>query len=181
MSTTVGPALFDVIADDASAESPLWAQALRPGGRSRRRYRCSRRWCVTRSCPSAWRRSTRAISSTTGAPGSSLPPDADTALLLGDYLYAHGLVRVAATGNVAAVHDLAELISLVAQCRAQGRPGDGAVWAATAALLGDGRLAEARGALREDGDDSVLDAAAREAAGNDAVARALVAHDVRVR
>ena len=42
------------------------------------------------------------------------PADGDTALLLGDYLYAHGLVRVAETGNVAAVADLAELISLCA-------------------------------------------------------------------
>ena len=39
------------------------------------------------------------------------PPDRDTALLLGDYLYAHGLVRIAATGDVKAVSDLAELIS----------------------------------------------------------------------
>ena len=75
------------------------------------------------------------------------PPDADTALLLGDYLYAHGLVRVAATGNVAAVADLAELISLCAQARAEGRDGDGAAWAATAARLGAGGLDEARDAL----------------------------------
>ena len=35
------------------------------------------------------------------------PPDGDTALLLGDYLYAHGLVHVAESGDVAAVADLA--------------------------------------------------------------------------
>ena len=33
------------------------------------------------------------------------PPDRDTALLLGDYLYAHGLVRIAETGDVSAVSD----------------------------------------------------------------------------
>ena len=48
------------------------------------------------------------------------PPDGDTALLLGDYLYAHGLVHVAESGDVAAVADLAELISLCAQARAAG-------------------------------------------------------------
>ena len=72
------------------------------------------------------------------------PADRDTALLLGDYLYAHGLVRVAETGDVAAVSDLAELISLCAQSRADGRDGDGAAWAATAASLGRGGLELAR-------------------------------------
>ena len=47
------------------------------------------------------------------------PADRDTALLLGDYLYAHGLVHVAETGDVEAVSDLAELISLCAQSRAR--------------------------------------------------------------
>jgi len=66
------------------------------------------------------------------------PADADTALLLGDYLYAHGLVRVAQAGPVEAVSDLAALISLCAQLRADGLPGDGEAWAATAATLGRG-------------------------------------------
>ena len=35
------------------------------------------------------------------------PADRDTALLLGDYLYAHGLVHVAESGDVEAVSDLA--------------------------------------------------------------------------
>jgi hypothetical protein len=69
------------------------------------------------------------------------PSDADTALLLGDYLYAHGLVRIAATGPVEAVRDLAALISLCAQLRADGLPGDGEAWAATAATLGRGEQA----------------------------------------
>src|SRR5207248_7783566 len=70
------------------------------------------------------------------------PPDQDTSLLLGDYLYAHGLVRVADVGAVEAVADLAELISLCAQLRADEAAGDGAAWAASAALLGEGALDE---------------------------------------
>jgi hypothetical protein len=69
------------------------------------------------------------------------PEDDDTALLLGDYLYAHGLVRIAETGTVEAVADLAALISLCAQLRADGLPGDGEAWAATAATLGGGPAA----------------------------------------
>ena len=104
------------------------------------------------------------------------PADRDAALLLGDYLYAHGLVRVAETGDVAAVSDLAELISLCAQSRADGRDGDGPAWAATAAVLGRGGLELPRSALREQGDASLLDSAARLAAGDDAVDRALGTH-----
>ncbi len=69
-----------------------------------------------------------------GRPRLFAPADRDTALLLGDYLYAHGLVRVAAHDEVEAVADLAALISLCAQLRADGAPGDGEAWAATAAL-----------------------------------------------
>ena len=64
--------------------------------------------------------------------------DEDTALLLGDYLYAHGLVRVAEAGKVEAVADLAALISICAQLRADELPGDGEAWAATASTLGEG-------------------------------------------
>ena len=85
-------------------------------------------------------------------------------------------MRVAETGDVAAVADLAELISLCAQARAEGRDGDGQAWAATASELGVGGLELARRALRERGDASVLDAAARHAAGDAAVDAALAAH-----
>ena len=85
-------------------------------------------------------------------------------------------MHVAETGDVAAVADLAELISLCAQGRAEGRDGDGAVWAATSALLGGGGLDLARAALRETGDPSMLDAVARVTAGDSAVDAALAAH-----
>src|SRR5262249_59068354 len=87
-----------------------------------------------------------------GRPRLFEPADEDTALLLGDYLYAHGLVRIAEVGSVEAVADLAELISLCAQLRADSAPRDGVSWAASAALLGTRELEEARAALRDGGD-----------------------------
>src|SRR3954452_11067753 len=112
-----------------------------------------------------------------GRPRLFAPADAHTALLLGDYLYAHGLVRVSEAGTVEAVADLAALISLCAQLRAEpGGPGDAYAWAASAALLGQGRLGEARVALRDRGDPAPLERLARHACGDDAVDGALAAH-----
>jgi len=107
------------------------------------------------------------------------PTDEDTALLLGDYLYAHGVARISALHDVAAVADLAELISLCSQLRAEEVEGDGALWAATAALLGRDALDEARTALRLHGDPQPLETAARSAAGDEAVDAALSAHAAR--
>jgi hypothetical protein len=115
-----------------------------------------------------------------GRPRLFAASNRDTALLLGDYLYAHGLVRIAAFESVAAVADLAELISLCAQLRAEGAQGDGEAWAATAALLGAGGLAEARDALRLERDPGPLAALARVSAGAEALERALAAHRLRV-
>ncbi len=111
-----------------------------------------------------------------GLPRLFAPPDDDTALLLGDYLYAHGVARISALDDVAAVADLAELISLCSQIRAEETQGDGPLWAATAALLGRGALDEARIALRLHGDAAPLDQVARAAAGDEAVDAALAAH-----
>jgi hypothetical protein len=113
-----------------------------------------------------------------GRPRLFAAPDADTALLLGDYLYAHGVARVSALHEVAAVADLSELISLCSQLRAEEADGDGQLWAATAALLGRGELDEARTALRLHSDPVPLDGMARHAAGDLAVDAALVAHFV---
>jgi hypothetical protein len=122
-----------------------------------------------------------------GRPRLFAPLDDDTALLLGDYLYAHGLARISALHEVAAVADLSDLISLCSQLRAEeaersegrntfGVPGDGQLWAATAALLGRGALDEARMALRLRSDPASLEAAARAASGDEAVDEALAAH-----
>ncbi len=63
-----------------------------------------------------------------GQPRLFEPGDGETALLLGDYLYAHGLVRIAATGELDAVVVLAELISTCAHLRAEQADGDGEAW-----------------------------------------------------
>jgi hypothetical protein len=104
------------------------------------------------------------------------PADADAGLLLGDYLYAHGLVRVAELGDVDAIADLAELLAACAYLRAEGRPGDGAAWAAAVALLGR-RQAKLD---PEEGEAAWLDLAEAEA-GADAVATSLTVHAELVR
>jgi hypothetical protein len=111
-----------------------------------------------------------------GRPRLLEPADDDTALVLGDYLYAQGLARIASLGDVDAVGDLAELISLCAQARADGHDGDGAAWAATAALIGQRRLDAPRAELRDRGDAGPLERLARKAAGDESVERALQAH-----
>jgi hypothetical protein len=165
------------IADGARAESTLWGDALRPD-------------LVEEPVFSPLAEERFAVGLETiyegylvpyGTPRLFAPADADTALLLGDYLYAHGLVRIAEAGDVDAVADLSELISLCSQLRAEQAEGDGALWAATAVLLGSGRaLDDARAALRLHSDASLLETAARGAAGDDAVERALAAHAGRV-
>jgi hypothetical protein len=114
-----------------------------------------------------------------GRPRLFAAPDDDTALLLGDYLYAHGVARISALHDVAAVADLSELISLCSQLRAEEADGDGSLWAATAALLGREELDEARTALRLHSDSQPLDRLARETAGDEAVDAARAAHTLR--
>jgi hypothetical protein len=90
-----------------------------------------------------------------GRPRLFEAPDADETILLGDYLYAHGLVRIAEAGGVDAVRVLAGLISRCAALRADGSAGDGDAWVAAARALGG-------------------------APDSDAVARALELHSARV-
>ena len=71
-----------------------------------------------------------------GRPRLFAPPDADEAVLLGDYLYAHGLVRIAEAGGVEAVRVLAHLISRCAALRADGSDRDGEAWVDAARALG---------------------------------------------
>ena len=92
-----GVDVWEAIAAEAAAESPLWGEALRPG-RSASSSRSSRRSARSAS-RSGSRRSTRATSLHYGRPRLFAPPTATRALLLGDYLYAHGLVRIAAHGR----------------------------------------------------------------------------------
>jgi hypothetical protein len=87
-----------------------------------------------------------------GRPRLFMPRDRDTALLLGDYLYGHGLVRIASLGDTTAVHDLAELISICARLRGENEPGDGVVWAVTAHEPTTSALEETRAVFRESDD-----------------------------
>jgi hypothetical protein len=65
--------------------------------------------------------------------------DPDLRLLLGDRLYADGLARLAEIGDLQAVAELADLISLQAQAQARQDPElAGAVWAAGAQAIGWG-------------------------------------------
>jgi hypothetical protein len=84
--------------------------------------------------------------------------DDDLALLAGDYLYARGLERLATLGDLEAVRELSDLISLVAQLHAANHAspgpdhGAGALWLASAVTVAAGpppAHAKAKGALRE--------------------------------
>ncbi len=67
------------------------------------------------------------------------PEDPDLALLGGDRLYAIGLDRLAALGDVEAVAELADVISLVAQAHADGDSARAeAAWEAGARAVGAG-------------------------------------------
>jgi hypothetical protein len=169
--------LWETIAVEAGQESPLWRDALRTDGEPEPVF-----------SPLGEERHALGLETIYegylvhyGRPRLFEPADEDTAILLGDYLYAHGLVRIAELGTVEAVADLAELISLCAQLRADSAPGDGVAWAASAALLGAGELAEARAALRDRGDASPLAALAEARTDGDALALALAAHARRLR
>jgi hypothetical protein len=64
--------------------------------------------------------------------------DEDLAVLAGDYLYALGIERLAASGDCAAVLELAELIGACAQRHVEGREDEVAgLWRSAAAGIGD--------------------------------------------
>lgn len=66
--------------------------------------------------------------------------DPDLALLLGDQLYALGLARLAALGDLEAVDVLADVISSLAQAHAEGAPERAeSIWQAGATAIGWGR------------------------------------------
>jgi hypothetical protein len=112
--------------------------------------------------------------------------DPDLRLLAGDYLYALGLEKLAARGDLDAVRELADLISLAAQIHAEN--GDAtagansaALWLGSTVAVGAGATEEherAKEALRRDEPDAVervlknaAETAGREGMG-DALARA---------
>ena len=97
-----------------------------------------------------------------GEPRVVLGADEDLRLLAGDYLYALGLERLAGLGDLEAVRELADLISISAQLHAE-REGDGAagLWLASAVAVaagGDPEHERAKAALRagEEGAEATL-------------------------
>lgn len=94
-----------------------------------------------------------------GAPRVVRVEDPDLALLLGDQLYALGLSRLADLGDLEAVSELADLISLLAQARAAAdAPLAEAIWEAGAAAIGWGRTPqhEAAKTLARGGDRAAV-------------------------
>jgi hypothetical protein len=124
--------LWDEIADGAAGESPLWRDAVRVDAVRVPVFSllCDERFAL------ALETIYEGYLCHYGNPRLFEPKDDELALLLGDYLYAHGLVRVAATGSVEAVSELSELISLCARMRAEGEEDDGEAWLAAAVSLG---------------------------------------------
>jgi hypothetical protein len=135
--------VVDAIAAGARSESEVWGRALRD----------STDWEPVFSplAPAALALGLETIYEAYlvhyGRPRLFDPPDGDEAVLLGDYLYAHGLVRVADAGGVDAVRVFADLISRCAALRADRQEGDGEAWVAAARALGgapdDGAVARA--------------------------------------
>jgi hypothetical protein len=132
LATSSATDVFGVIAAEAAAESPLWGEQLRAEPE-----------CVGVFGPLAPDRFVLGLETIYegylvhyGRPRLFAPAEGDVALLLGDYLYAHGLVRIAATGELEAVATLAELISTCAHFRAEQAEGDGEAWVDAVRRLG---------------------------------------------
>jgi len=126
--------MFEAIIDGAIAESEIWAAAVLPS---------HERQLVAVFSPLAPDEVSVGLETVYeaylvhyGRPRLFLAPGEDEAVLLGDYLYAHGLVRVAEAGGVRAVRVLADLISRCAALRAEGLGGDGDAWVDAARALG---------------------------------------------
>src|SRR5277367_2488389 len=99
--------LFETISKTAEAESPVWGSALRADPEPEPIF--------SELVPDHLRLGLETVYEAYlvhyGRPRLFAAPDADEAFLLGDYLYAHGLVRVAEAGGVPAVAILADLIA----------------------------------------------------------------------
>lgn len=101
-----------------------------------------------------------------GAGGVLKTDDPDLALLLGDQLYALGLARLAALGDLEAVRELADVISLVAQANVAEDEGlADAVWEAGAVAVGWGpsESHSSAKALARSGSDRAAEALRRAA------------------
>lgn len=73
-----------------------------------------------------------------GEPRVVVGADNDLALLAGDYLYARGLERLAALGDLEAIRELSDLISLSAQLHAEERDGADELWLSSVVTVAAG-------------------------------------------
>jgi hypothetical protein len=124
--------LFETITTVAEAESPVWAASLAAAPEPQPVFSPLVPEPLALGVETVY----EAYLVPYGRPRLFSAADADEAVLLGDYLYAHGLVRIAEAGGVPAVAALAELIARCAAERADGRPDDGAAWVDAARALG---------------------------------------------
>jgi hypothetical protein len=140
----VSSSAAESIAAEARRESPLWATALRD----------TPDWEAVFSplAPVQFELGLETVYEAYlvhyGRPRLFAPEGETDRILLGDYLYAHGLVRIAEAGGVEAVAAMADLISRCASLRATGAAGDGEAWVdAARALGGDPSVREVERAL----------------------------------
>ena len=125
---------WQTIASEAERESPLWGDALRAGSEPQAVFSTLADERYALGLETIY----EGYLVHYGTARLFAAEDPDVALLLGDYLYAHGLVRIAELGDVEAIRELAALISRCAHLRAEGTTGYGEVWADTAERLGGG-------------------------------------------
>ena len=140
------PDVLDAIVPEAARESSLWADARSPA-QERELVAVFSPLARRARSGSVSRRSTRPISSTSADRACSLRRTPTPRSCSATTSTRTGSCGSPSARRDGAVADLAELISLCGQLRAEDRAGDGAAWAASAALLGAGALAEARDAL----------------------------------
>ena len=124
--------VLDTVAERAAEASPLWASALLPEPRGDLRF--------AESCPERHLLGVETIYEGYllhhGTSRLFDQDDRDLAVLTGDYLYAAGLREICATGDLAAVDALAELIAACAARRGDRDPEpDDGLWDETVARL----------------------------------------------
>jgi hypothetical protein len=124
--------VLETVAERAADASPLWASALltEPRGGLRFSGRCPERHLL--GVETIY----EGYLLHHGTSRLFEQDDRDLAVLTGDYLYAAGLREICATGDLAAVDALAELIAACAARRGDGEPeADDALWDQTVAGL----------------------------------------------
>jgi hypothetical protein len=126
--------VFERILAAASHESPIWASAVRPSHLQQQMA------VFSPLAPAVFELGLETVYEAYlvhyGRPRLFEPGGESERILLGDYLYAHGLVQIAEAGGVDAVAAMAELISRCAALRATGSAGDGEAWVDAARTLG---------------------------------------------